>query len=128
MSDDNFQKLDQTLKSINDRLGGVEKQLNDPETGLPGLNQKVDSISKKVDDPETGLTALNQKVDSISKKVDDPETGLPGLNAKADSTLAELHDVHDLAKGIYDLVKLEQEKRKEDTTQIRQFVGMPTID
>lgn len=77
-------------------------------------------IQDQLNDPETGLAAVN-------RVLSDPETGLKALNTKIDNITAELSEVHELASGTYDLVKLESQKRRQEINEVREHVGLSRI-
>lgn len=68
---------------------------------------------------------IDSKLKPLSEELSNPEFGLKALNTKVEDIIVELSQVHQLAGGTYDLVKLEPQKRKQDINEIREHVGLP---
>lgn len=79
--------------------------------------KKIDNLMK---------AAIKEAIEPITQRLDNVEFGLTTLNTKVDNITHELFYIHKLTETTYDLLKLEIQQRKDDTKEIREYVGLPT--
>ncbi len=64
-----IEPVNKQLDKIIDRLTGVEKQLNDPHSGLGAVNKRLNGIEERLDDSNSGLAAINSRLDANTAAV-----------------------------------------------------------
>ena len=79
---------------------------------------KLDSLSQKQDEQGNKLDFVSQKQDKQAKRLD-------SLSVKSDDIIGELHQVHKLTDGTFEVVAARYEKNKREIDEIKDHLGLP---
>ena len=105
MANDDLKKLKELLEIIGNKVGKLETHLTFRSAALDLIKDQQSVINEKLD-------GLDEKTERVEDKLD--------------ALTADVMDLQDQTKAIWDKISLEDDKNKREINEIKEHLGIPT--